>query len=87
MRGACGAPAAECDSYGHLLKRVSQRLRTSLGMLFGITLLAGSFSNVLADLPRGGLRLVGDTVSAGTNPYGSATVMYAWRRRRTKERT
>jgi hypothetical protein len=43
-------------------------------MLFGIALLVGSFSNALADLPRGGLRLVGDTGSAGTNPYGSATV-------------
>ena len=43
-------------------------------MLFGIALLVGNSSNALADLPRGGLRLAGDTGSAGTNPYGSATV-------------
>jgi hypothetical protein len=43
-------------------------------MLFGIALLVGSSINALAELPRGGLRFVGDTGSAGTNPYGSATV-------------
>jgi hypothetical protein len=43
-------------------------------MLFGITLLVGNSINALAGLPRGGLRLAGDTGSAGTNPYGSATV-------------
>jgi hypothetical protein len=43
-------------------------------MPFGIALLVGSSINALADLPRGGLRLAGDTGSAGTNPYGSATV-------------
>ena len=44
-------------------------------MLFGIALSVGSsIDNALADLPRGGLRLAGDTGSAGTNPYGSATM-------------
>jgi hypothetical protein len=43
-------------------------------MMFGIALLVGSSINALADLPRGGLRLAGDSGSAGTNPYGSATV-------------
>jgi hypothetical protein len=57
-----------------VLNRVSQRLRASLGVLFGSTLLVGSSINALAELPRGGLRLAGDTGSAGTNPYGSATV-------------
>jgi hypothetical protein len=45
-------------------------------MLFGIALSVGSsIDDALADLPRGGLRLAGDTGSAGTNPYGSA-IMY-----------
>ena len=43
-------------------------------MLFGIALLVGNSTNALADLPRGGLWLAGDTGSAGTSPYGSATV-------------
>ena len=51
-----------------------QRPRASLRMLFGVTLLVGSPINALADLQRSGLRLAADTGSAGTNPYGSATV-------------
>ena len=43
-------------------------------MLFGIASLVDNSTIALADLPRGGLRLAGDTGSAGTNPYGSATV-------------
>jgi hypothetical protein len=43
-------------------------------MPFGIAVLVGTSINALAELPHGGLRLAGDTGSAGTNPYGSATV-------------